>query len=123
MGSDRGEFWWRIWMFNEFGHQSRFVRPFPAVLCFCAPFITGHFVSVVMVPPTQQFSQYGSFGQSKVMYIIPASLLKCTRGAHQCCFTVGFFSFSRRCSQPPHRPTTSTNASHRPFNHLRNSPR
>src|SRR5215208_507339 len=49
-GLDSGEFWWRISRFNWFGHQSRFDRA-RAVLVPFDPFITGHLLSAVILPP------------------------------------------------------------------------
>ena len=48
MGLDRGEFWWRIFRFNWFGHQSRFDAPAPAARAWAPP-VTGHLRSSVMV--------------------------------------------------------------------------
>src|SRR5215213_5969177 len=55
MGLDRGEFWWRISRFNWFGHQSRFDRA-RAVLVPFAPFVTGLFVSLVMIPSNTTYT-------------------------------------------------------------------
>src|SRR3712207_2046374 len=55
MGSDRGEFWWRISRFSWFGHQSRFDRAVAGLdLVPFAPFSTGHLLSLVISPPARR---------------------------------------------------------------------